>query len=248
LYDAWNTISNDYPGEYDKAVYKFAETYGAKNLLAIMGKSSTAVTGTGDAWSFLNNNPQAADIYAREPGDIIPYFFPGGEASVEYYNWQRKTGAREQLSTKELATAAENLIYSMMKAQIAEEQISFGWSNGWYVQQIAKLDKQFGARPPSTVTTGTADEKIARIGQALGDKAFQESPVYAETAEFYAQFQEFQAILNTVKVSNYAELGAKGGYATMMRDSLVNKADELIMKNPAFARMYYGVFAGKLKG
>ena len=248
LYDAWSKISNDYPGEYDKAVYKFAETYGPKNLLAIMGKSSSAVTGTGDAWTFLNNNPTAADEYAREPGDIVPYFFPGGEASVEYYNWQRKTGAREQLSTKELATAAENLIYSMMKAQIAEQQIAYGWSEMWYVNQIAKLDKQFGAKPPSTVTTGTADEKIARIGQALGDKAFQTSPVYDETAQFHEKFLEFQTILNNVKVSNYAELSAKGGYATMMRDSLLQLADDLMMKNPAFSRMYYGVYAGKLKG
>ena len=148
-----------------------------------------------DAWTFLNNNPDAADKYAREPGDVIPYFFPGGEASVAYYNWQQKTGARRPLNTKELANGAENLIYSMMKGQIAEQQIAYGYNDMWYVQQIAALDKKFGAKPPSTVTTGTADEKIARIGLALQDPAFQESPIYAETSQFYAQFQKFQAML-----------------------------------------------------
>lgn len=248
LYNAWDKISKDYPGEYDKAVYKFAETYGSKNLLAIMGKSTTAVTGTGDAWTFLNNNPDAADKYAREPGDVIPYFFPGGEASVAYYNWQQKTGARRPLNTKELANGAENLIYSMMKAQIAEQQIAYSYNDMWYVQQIAALDKQFKAKPPSTVTTGTADEKIARIGLALQDPVFQESPVYTETSQFYAQFQKFQEMLNAAKVSNYAELSSKGGYATLMRDDLQQMAEQLMVNNPAFSRMYYGVFASKLKG
>lgn len=248
LYNAWDKISKDYPGEYDKAVYKFAETYGAKNLLAIMGKSTTAVTGTGDAWTFLNNNPAAADKYAREPGDIVPYFFPGGEASVEYYNWQRKTGARQPLNTKDLASAAENLIYSMMKSQLAEQQIANGYNDMWYVAELAKLDKKFGAKPPSTVTTGTADEKIARIGQALSDPAFKDSPIYNETAQFYAQFEKFQQFLNEAKVSNYSDLGSKGGYATLMRDDLQAMAEQLMINNPAFSRMYYGVFASKLKG
>jgi len=248
LYDAWSQISRDYPGEYDKAVYKFAETYGAKNLLAIMGKSTTAVTGTGDAWTFLNNNPDAVDKYGREPGDVIPYFFPGGEASVKYYNWQRKTGARESLTTKELANGAEELVYSMLKGQIAEQQIAYGYNDIWYVAEIAKLDKRFGAKPPSSITSGTAEEKIARVGQALSDPAFQESPVYAETVQFYNQYVQFQAMLNEAKVSNYADLGAKGGYATLMRDELVNMAESLMINNPAFSRMYYGVFASKLKG
>jgi len=248
LYEAWNQISKDYPGEYDKAVYKFAETYGAKNLLAIMGKSTTAVTGTGDAWTFLNNNPEVADKYGREPGDVIPYFFPGGEASVKYYNWQRKTGARQPLTTKELANSAEELIYSMEKSQIAEQQIAYGYSDIWYTEQIAKLDKRFGAKPPSTITSGTADEKIARVGLALSDPAFQESPIYAETVQFYNQYVKFQDMLNQAKVSNYADLGGKGGYATLMRDELLALADNLMMSNPAFSRMYYGVFASKLKG
>jgi hypothetical protein len=248
LYDAWSQISNDYPGEYDKAVYKFAETYGAKNLLAIMGKSTTAVTGTGDAWTFLNNNPTAADKYGREPGDVIPYFFPGGEASVKYYNWQRKTGARQPLTTKELANSAEELIYSMLKSQIAEQQIAYGYGDIWYTQQIAELDKRFGAKPPSTITSGTADEKISRVGLALQDPAFKESPIYSETAQFYSKFTEFQDLLNKAKVSNYADLGAKGGYATLMRNELQALAENLMMSNPAFSRMYYGVFASKLKG
>jgi hypothetical protein len=89
---------------------------------------------------------------------------------------------------------------------------------------------------------------IARIGEALQDPAFTESSVYNQISQFYPRYQEFQTILNKAKVSNYAELTAKGGLATLMRNELVSLAEELMLENPSFSRMYYGVFAGQLKG
>jgi hypothetical protein len=136
----------------------------------------------------------------------------------------------------------------LTKSQISEEQITNNYPNFWYVDQIAKLDKQFGARPPEAVTTATAGEKIARIGQALADPAFKTSPIYKEISEFYPKYLEFQTLLNKLKVSNYAELSAKGGFPTLLRNDLVATAEKLMVNNPAFSRMYYGVFAGQLEG
>lgn len=248
LYEHWTKISDANPGDYGKAVVQFADTYGAENLLIALGGSTSNVRGTDDAWTWLNNNPEAADKYARSPGDIVPYFFPGGEYSIKYYNWQKNTGARTALSTNALATEAEGMVYAMLKSKIAEDQIAGKFPNYWYVQKIAELDKKFGAKPPETITTGTAAEKIARIGLALQDPAFKQSPVYEATAEFYNKYAEFQTTLNKAKVSNYAELTGKGGYATMMRNDLIATAERLMADNPAFTRMYYGVFAGQLKG
>lgn len=248
LYEHWTKISDANPGDYGKAVTIFADTYGARNLLVALGGSTSAVRGTDDAWTWLNNNPDAADKYARSPGDVIPYFFPGGEYSIKYYNWQKESGARKNLNTNDLANEAEGMIYSMLKSKIAEDQIAGRFPNFWYVQKITELDKQFGSKPADTITTGTAAEKIARVGEALQDPAFKKSPVYAETAEFYNKYAEFQTTLNKAKVSNYAELTSKGGYATLMRNDLVATAERLMANNPAFTRMYYGVFAGQLKG
>ena len=97
LYEHWDRISKANPGDYGAAVRQFAETYGKNNLMIAIGGSTSAVRGTDDAWSFLNNNPSAADQYARNPGDIVPYFFPGGEYSLKYYNWQKNSGARKSL-------------------------------------------------------------------------------------------------------------------------------------------------------
>lgn len=249
LYSHWDAISRKNPGDYGKSVYQFAETFGANNLLIALGGSTGNVRGTDDAWTWLNNNPSAADKYARSPGDVVPYFFPGGEYSLKYYNWQKTTGARRSLSATELSNEAESMVYSMLKDQIAEQQIANRYPDFWYKEQIDKLNKEFGgSRPPDTVTTGTAQERIARIGEALQDPAFTQSSVYNQVSTFYPKYQEFQTLLNKAKVSNYAELTAKGGLATLMRNELVSLAEELMLENPSFSRMYYGVFAGQLKG
>jgi len=136
----------------------------------------------------------------------------------------------------------------MRKDQIAEEQIAGGYTQFWYVDQIAQLDKEYGGKPPETIRTSTAFEKIDRIGKALQDPAFAESPIYTQISEFYPMFVEFQNLLNELKVSNYASIKAKGGYATILRDNLVAKAEMLMTENPSFRRMYYGVFASQLEG
>ena len=248
LYAAWDKFSQANPGDYGSAVRQFAETFGVKNLMIALGSTTTAVRGTDDAWTWLNNNPTAADKYARSPGDVVPYFFPGGEYSLKYYNWQKKTGARTALNANDLANEAEGMIYAMIKSQIAEEQVANMYPNFWYTNKIAELDKMFGAKPPETIVTGTALEKISRIGQALKDPAFIDSPVYKQIAEFYPKYQEFQDILNKLNVSNYAKLTSKGGYATILRNDLVATAERLMLENPSFSRMYYGVFAGQLEG
>ena len=248
LYDYWDKSQKANPGDYGKAVVQFANKFGKNNLMIALGGTTSAVRGTDDAWTFLNNNPAAADKYARSPGDVVPYFFPGGEYSLKYYNWQKTSGARRSLSVNEIQNDAEDMIYAMMKSQISEQQIAGNYPNFWYVEQIAKLDKQFGARPPSTVVTNTAGEKIARIGEALADPAFKSSPVYNEISAFYPKFHEFQGLLNKANVSNYAQLKGNNGYATMMRNDLVAQAQQLMVNNPAFSRMYYGVFAGQLEG
>ena len=55
-------------------------------------------------------------------------------------------------------------------------------------------------------------------------------------------------MLNKLKVSNYSQLTSKGGYATILRNDLVATAERLMLENPSFTRMYYGVFAGQLEG
>jgi hypothetical protein len=242
----WQNTNERNPGDRNAAVAEFADKFGVNNLLIAVSGSTPATTGYADAWTFLNNNADAVDKYATPTGDIIPYFFPGGEFSLKYYNWQKKSGARRNLSTAELSQEAEGMVYSMLKGQIAEKQIAGGYTDYWYNEQLAILDKQFGARPSDTIVTGVNDQKIANIELALADPAFQKSPVYKETQEFYGKFNEFKKLLNLQKASNYAELSA-GGIAILMRNELVTLGERLMQENPEFSRMYYGVFAGILK-
>jgi hypothetical protein len=248
LYDNWDKIQKKNPGDYNAAVTQFADKFGADNLLVAVSGSTSGIRGTEDAWTFLNNNPDAVDKYATGPGDVMPLFFPGGEYSLKYYNWQKKTGSRRPLSTAEISAEAEGLVYSMLKSQIAEKQIAGRYTDQWYNEQIAVLNKGFGgAKPADSIVTGISDEKVATIERALEDDAFRASPVYDQISTFYPRFRQFKDLLNQIKVSNYAELSSKGGVPTLMRNELVALGEQLMTDNPEFSRMYYGVFAGILK-
>ena len=248
LYNQLKTLKDKYPGDQNAAVAKFAEQFGMNNILVAVSGTTPGSTGMADAWAFLNNNPEAVDKYARPNEDIIPFFFPGGEYSQKYYNWQLKKGARRKLSNAEIMQESEGMVYAMLKSQITEQQIAGYYTGDWYVEQIAKLNEQFGgARPIDTLVTGISDARIATLEKALADPALEKSPVYKQISEFYPEFKKFKDQLNYIKVSNYAELSSKGGLPTLMRNELVALGERLMTENPEFIPMYYGVFAGILK-
>jgi hypothetical protein len=136
----------------------------------------------------------------------------------------------------------------MLKSQIAEKQIAGRYTDQWYNEQIAVLNKDFGgAKPADAIVTGVNDEKIATIERALEDDAFRASPVYDQINTFFPRFRQFKDLLNKIRVSNYAELSSKAGVPRLMRNELVALGEQLMTDNPEFSRMYYGVFAGILK-
>ena len=248
LYNAYDQISRKHPGDYFAAVGEFSDTFGIKNLLAVLAGSTRSVRGTGDAWSFLNKNPEVADKYATKAGDIVPYFFPGGEAATAYYNWQKATGRRRNLRPEELEQYAENIVYQMAKSQISEEQAAMGYSDVWYSQEVMKLNDQFGGSAPvMSVDIGSAAEKIANVGKALEEPSFQESPIYKETAQFYAAYKDLEKYLQEVGATATPQMGAGSWFAREQAKQLELLATQLMINKPAFARMYYGVFASKLK-
>lgn len=248
LYDHLQKLKDRYPSDQGVAISKFAETFGANNLLVAVSGTTPGTSGKADAWTFLNNNPGASDKYGRPNEDVIPFFFPGGEYSQKYYNWQVKSGARRKLSTAEIMQESENMVYAMLKSQITERQIAGFYTGDWAVEQVAQLNKQFGgAKPVDSLVTGIADARVATIERALQDPAFQVSPVYKQLSEFYPLFSRYKDLLNQLKVSNYAELSSKGGIPTLMRNELVGLGEQLMTENPDFIPMYYGVFNGILK-
>ena len=248
LYDHLQKLKDRHPSDQGVAISKFAQTFGANNLLVAVSGTTPGTSGKADAWTFLNNNPGASDKYARPNEDVIPFFFPGGEYSQKYYNWQVKSGARRKLSTAEIMQESENMVYAMLKSQITERQIAGFYTGDWYVEQVAQLNKKFGgAQPVDSLVIGISDARVATIERALQDPAFQVSPVYKQLSEFYPLFSKYKDLLNQLKVSNYAELSSKGGVPTLMRDELVGLGEKLMTENPDFIPMYYGVFNGILK-
>jgi len=247
LYKAWDEISKANPGNYPEAVAQFMDKFGKENILPIISGSTKSITGTNDAWSFLNKNPQMADKYATKDADVIPYFFPGGEAAVSYYNWQSATSRREKLSTEEIASAAEELIYKSELAQIGKEQADNTYSDVWYTQQVIALNKVYGNAPTSNVITGRQEARAANVGKALKEEAFKMSPIYTEVKEFYAAYDNAIKQLQDARVTPSPDLGSSFWLNTKYREELQTLGNKLMLDNPAFSRMYYSVFANLLK-
>jgi hypothetical protein len=123
-----------------------------------------------------------------------------------------------------------------------------GYSDVWYTDEIIKLNDRFGGSAPvMSVDIGSAEEKIANVGKALEDPAFQESPIYNETVQFYAAYKDLERYLQEVRTTATPGIGGGFWLAKEEAKKLDNLATQLMINNPAFARMYYGVFASKLK-
>lgn len=248
LYKAWTDIQRNNPGNYDGAVSDFAKQFGLKNVMAIVSGSSRAVTGTQDAWTFLNRNPEAVNKYSGSKSDIVPYFFPGGEAATAYYAWQKKLGIREKLTPEELADAATEMIYNMEKSQISEEMATMGYSAQWYSRKIVELNNRYGGSAPvSTVVSGIQQKRVELIGKALQDDAFEISPVYEQAKAFYDAYEQARQHLQNTRLTPEPDLGSSYWLNTKYRNELTLLGQKLINENPQFANMYYLVFAGLLK-
>lgn len=248
LYKNWDEISKSNPGNYEEAIKQFADQYGAKNLMVILSGSTKSVTGTEDAWGFLNQNPAVAKEYATRDSDIVPYFFPGGEAAMSYYNWQVATSRREKLSPEELESAATELVYNMELSEISDQQATHGYSDIWYKDQVVALNQKYGGtKPPSSVITGRQEARAAAIGRALEVDAFKASPIYKETKEFYTAYQDRIKILQDNRLTVQPDLGSSFWLNTKYREELQTLGNQLMQQNPAFSRMYYSVFANLLK-
>jgi hypothetical protein len=247
IYNAWDQISKKHPGDYYKAVAEFSDTFGAKNLLVILGGSTRAVRGTEDAWSFLNKHPEAAAKYATSESDVVPYFFPGGEAATAYYNWQRASGRRQGLTPEKLQEQAQNLVYQMAKSQISEEQAENGYSNVWYTEKLIDLNNRFEGVPVVDVRIGQAKAKARLVGKALQDPAFKDSPIYEETKTFYDAYLNAEKYLQEIRTTAEPDLSGSYWYTQELSKKLESLGLQLMLKNPAFSRMYYGVFAGLIE-
>jgi hypothetical protein len=248
LYKAWIDIQKSNPGNYDGAVADFAKQYGLKNIMAIISGSSRAVTGTQDAWTFLNKNPDMVDKFSGTKSDIVPYFFPGGEAATAYYSWQKKLSIRDKLSPEQLADAATELVYNMELSQISDTMATMGYSAQWYSQQVVQLNNRYGgSKPVSTVVSGMQQKRVAQIGIAINEKSFEMSPVYDEAKTFYNAYENARKHLQNVRLTPEPDFGSSYWLNTKYRNELTQLGQQLITQNPQFANMYYLVFAGLLK-
>ena len=109
------------------------------------------------------------------------------------------------------------------------------------------LNKRFEGIPTVSVRIGQAEAKAELVGKALQDPAFKDSPIYEETKTFYEAYTKAKEYLQEVRTTAQPDLSSTFWYTQEISRELQGLALQLMMKNPAFSRMYYGVFSGLIE-
>ena len=135
----------------------------------------------------------------------------------------------------------------MAKSQISEEQATNGYSDVWYTERLIELNSRFDSPPTVDTRIGTVEAKIAQVGKALKDPAFKDSSIYEETKAFYDAYEHAIQYLQEVHTTAQPKLSSSSWYTKEMSKNLQSLAMQLMVQNPAFSRMYYGVFAGAIE-
>lgn len=229
------------PDNYGLATAKFADAFGEKILFSLVANTSGApAEPTTDAWKFYTRN---RDVASRYP-EAFAMFFPGGDFSYEFAQWQERRGQAERLTPQEQVRAATARVYSARKARLEEKTtalLTSGWdprdAQTWYSTAKDELDAEFGGAPE---LRGTGLPREQLVSQAIN--ALQE-PEFAETdaGKGLSKFLEYrQKAFDAANSRGYKTLNGKN--VRDVAEWLKNWGYQIIQEHNDFSVMYFRLF------
>ena len=229
------------PDNYGLATAKFADAFGEKILFSLVANTSGApAEPTTDAWKFYTRNRDTASRYP----EAFAMFFPGGDFSYEFAQWQQRRGQAEKLTPQEQVRAATARVYSARKARLEEKTnalLTAGWdprdARTWYETAKDELDTEFGGAPE---LRGTGLPREQLVTQAIN--ALQE-PEFAETdaGKGLAKFLEYrQKAFDAANSRGYKSLNGKN--VRDVAEWLKNWGYQIIQEHNDFSVMYFRLF------
>jgi len=242
--ESFNQIAEQHNGNYETAWAEFAGVWGRSAVLVGFGDNKDQVWATDEAWNFAKHNAEAFGAY----GDVIPYFFTGGDFSMEYRKAMQRRGKGERLTPEEVLKEGDRLSVSALRGQLAIEAVYGGFDAEWIDEQMKsyKANVLQGYEPEVTITIGGRQQKIMRIQSALKKPEFantnagQAALIYfAERDRWLEQSKLYYPDRDTASLSGADNIEA--------RYNLRILAEQLSTNNDDFKNMFIRVLAQELK-
>lgn len=241
---SFNLIAEQHGGNYETAWAEFAGVWGRNAVLTGFSDNKDQVWANDEAWNFAKHNSSAFGAY----GDVIPYFFTGGDFSMEYRKAMERRGKGSRLTPEEVLQEADRLSLSALRGQLAVEAVYGGFDANWIDEQMKsyKAETLQGYEPEVTITVGGRQQKIMRIQSALKKPEFANTDAgqaallyFAERDQWLEQSKLFYPDRETPSLSGVDNAEARYRMRVL--------AEQLSVNNDDFKNMFIRVLAQELK-
>ncbi len=242
--DSFNKIVQQHDGNFETAWAEYTAVWGRNAVLIGFSDNKNQVFANDEAWNFGKNNPSLFSSY----GDVIPYFFTGGDFSSEYRKAMERRGKGDRLTAEEVLKEADRLSMSAMRGQLAIEAVYGGFDANWIDDQMKayKSDVLQGYEPEVTINIGARDQKIMRIESALKKPEFANTDAgqaallyFAERDRWLEQSRLYYPDRDKPSLSGQDNAEARYRLRVM--------AEQLSANNDDFKNMFIRVLAQELK-
>lgn len=224
--------------DYESAIPKFLRIHGEDLMLFVSGKTSNRDTpGIQMTGQFLDWQENNTEFFKQHQG-VASYFGPAGDTySWAAFKYQLDKGYQYRLKPADLKDASD---YAVGAAKYREQRKFFPTYLTEEQQKAlsgyrAKLHEQYPGYPPQPkFDPSQFPTFIAELETAAKDPLISNTPI-AKTMLEYINFRK-QAL--DILSTKFGLSSFRSKKAVEFRVAMIKKANELIEKNPEFARVY----------
>jgi len=242
--DSLNKIMIQHDGNYETAWAEYTAVWGRAAVLTGFGENKDSIFANDEAWQFAKNNPETFAVY----GDVIPYFFTGGDFSTDYKKAMERRGKGDRLTPQEILQEADRLSISALRGQLAIEAVYGGYDAAWIDEQMKnyKADVLQGYVPEQTITVGGRDQKIMRIEAAIKKPEFAATEAGKAAILYFAERDRW-LLQSSLYYPDRETQSLSGKDNAEARYRLRILSEQLSVNNDDFKNMFIRVLAQELR-
>ena len=242
--DSLNKIMIQHDGNYETAWAEYTAVWGRAAVLTGFGENKDSIFANDEAWQFAKSNPETFAVY----GDVIPYFFTGGDFSTDYKKAMERRGKGDRLTPQEILQEADRLSISALRGQLAIEAVYGGYDAAWIDEQMKnyKANVLQGYVPEQTITVGGRDQKIMRIESAIKKPEFAATDAGKAAILYFAERDRW-LLQSSLYYPDRETQSLSGKDNAEARYRLRILSEQLSVNNDDFKNMFIRVLAQELK-
>jgi hypothetical protein len=221
---------------YDTAVSEFVNTFG-DDVFLYMSSKTQAVTGGLEATSQFGDWEKTHESLFEKYPKVAGFLAPGGD-DFSFATWERqvRTGKRERLSARQILEQAQNKIGSSLyrAARLKAGSYPSDEMRVWLRSYRASISKEYpGFSAVAQFNVGEFADVISKLKTMVADPDVKGN-VNADSIRQYLSYRD--SALAKVQAAGYVDLSSKA--AAPLRDWLASIAEQIIVENPEFGRIY----------